>query len=152
MLLFAAPLTPGRRTIANLIRTAGFLAEAHPSTYQRVLSQAHWSGLRLAALLTRFLLCHFWPDGVVLLAGDDTVDGHKGERVYGKARNRDAVRPIDNTLIESVLGQSSQRPACPKPTSSPVNDYRRGYPQFPLIWTLVSEAPAEKNEVSTRSG
>ena len=50
LLLFAAILTPGRRTIANLIRTADFLAEAHPSTYQRVLSQARWSGLRLAAL------------------------------------------------------------------------------------------------------
>ncbi len=33
------------------------------------------------------------PDGrPVLLVGDDTVDGHKGKKVYGKARHRGPVR------------------------------------------------------------
>src|SRR5205085_8020757 len=40
----------------------------------------------------RFALDHLVPDGPVMLVGDDTVDGHKGKHVYGKARHRDAVR------------------------------------------------------------
>ncbi len=92
VLLFAAILTTGRHTIANLWRTAGILADGHPSTYQRVLSQARWSGLRLAAALGRFVFRHLVPAGPVSLVGDDTVTEHRGKRVYGKARHRDAVR------------------------------------------------------------
>jgi hypothetical protein len=91
-LLAAAVLTTGRRTVANLLRTAGPLAAGHRTSYQRVLSAASWSGLQLACLLTRFVVRHLLPDGVIPLAGDDTVDGHKGKAVYGKARHRDAVR------------------------------------------------------------
>jgi hypothetical protein len=40
----------------------------------------------------RFLLDHLIPDGPVMLVGDDTVDGHPGPKVYGKARHRDPVR------------------------------------------------------------
>lgn len=86
------PLTVGRRTIAHLLRTLGRLVPGHRTSYQRVLSHAHWSSLRLACLLTRFLLRHLLPTGPVPLVGDDTVDGHKGKHVYGKARHRDPVR------------------------------------------------------------
>jgi hypothetical protein len=92
LLLTAAILTTGRRTIANLLRTLGHLAHGHRTSYQRVLSSAAWSGLRLACLLTRFLLHHWLPTAPVVLVGDDTVDGHKGQKVYGKARHRDPVR------------------------------------------------------------
>jgi hypothetical protein len=92
VLLFAAILTTGRRTVANLMRTAGALADGRASTYQRVLSQARWSGLRLAAALARLVLRHLAPAGPVPLVGDDTVTEHRGKRVYGKARHRDAVR------------------------------------------------------------
>jgi DDE superfamily endonuclease len=91
-LLGAAVLTAGRRTVANLLRTAAALAPGHRTTYQRVLSSARWSGLTLGCVLARFLLDHLTPSGPVALVGDDTVDGHKGKRVYGKARHRDPVR------------------------------------------------------------
>lgn len=32
------------------------------------------------------------PDGPIFLAGDDTVDEHRGKHVYGKGRHRDPVR------------------------------------------------------------
>ena len=32
------------------------------------------------------------PTGPIVLVGDDTVDGHPGKQVYGKARHRDPVR------------------------------------------------------------
>jgi hypothetical protein len=91
-LLAAAILTTGRRTVANLLRTLGPLARGHRTTYQRVLSRAPWSGLRLGGALAGFILTHLVPDGTVLLVGDDTVDGHPGKHVYGKARHRDPVR------------------------------------------------------------
>jgi DDE superfamily endonuclease len=92
LLAVAAILTTGRRTVCNLLRTLGHLAHGAPSSYHRVLSEARWSGLRLAALLTRWLLRRFWPTGTVALVGDDTVTEHPGRKVYGKARHRDAVR------------------------------------------------------------
>lgn len=92
LLVVAAILTPGRRTVSNLLRTVGALADGATSNYHRVLSQAKWSGLRLAALLARFVLRHFWPQGRIRLVGDDTVDEHRGKKVHGKARHRDPVR------------------------------------------------------------
>jgi hypothetical protein len=88
----AAILTTGRRTVANLLRTVADLTEGDPSCYHRVLSFAQWSGLNLAALLLRFLIRHFWPQGRIRLVGDDTVTEHPGRKVHGKARHRDAVR------------------------------------------------------------
>lgn len=88
----ASILTTGRRTVANLLRTVGRLAPGHRTSYQRVLSQARWSGLELGCALARFVLDHLTPDGPVYLVGDDTVDGHPGRSVYGKARHRDPVR------------------------------------------------------------
>src|SRR5690349_9371469 len=92
LLLAAAILTTGRRTVANLLRTLGGLAPGHRTSYQRVLSAARWSGLHLACLLARFVLAHLLPAGTIRLVGDDTVDGHKGKKVHGKARHRDPVR------------------------------------------------------------
>lgn len=92
VLLVGALLTTGRRTVANLLRTLRHLAPGHRTDYQRVLSRAPWSGLALGCALMRFLLEHLLPDGPVVLVGDDTVDGHKGKCVYGKARHRDPVR------------------------------------------------------------
>jgi hypothetical protein len=92
LLVCAAILTTGRRTIANLIRTVSALATGHPPSYQRVLSVARWSGLHAAAALGRFVLRHCWPQGPVPLVGDDTVTEHRGKKVHGKARHRDPVR------------------------------------------------------------
>src|SRR5215472_12220369 len=69
LLAIAAILTTGRRTVSNLLRTLGHLAAGAPSSYHRVLSEAHWSGLRLAALLTRFLLRCYRPTGTSTLSG-----------------------------------------------------------------------------------
>lgn len=88
----AAILTPGRRTISNLLRTAGDLAPGHDSAYRRVLSEARWSGLEVGCALARHLLDRLVPDGPVYLVGDDTVDGHPGPKVYGKGRHRDPTR------------------------------------------------------------
>lgn len=91
-LMLAAILTAGRRTTANLLRTLGGLPSGHRTSHPRVLSAAQWSGLQLACLMTRFMLQYLLPQGVVHLVGEDTVDGHTGQKVHGKARHRDPVR------------------------------------------------------------
>jgi hypothetical protein len=92
VLLLSAILTTGRRTVSNLLRTAAGLAKGDASSFHRVLSKRRWSALALARILTRFLLDHWVPEGPVLLAGDDTVDEHRGAKVYGKGCHRDPVR------------------------------------------------------------
>jgi hypothetical protein len=92
VLLLAAVLTTGRRTVSNLLRTASGLARGDASSFHRVLSKRRWSTLALARILTRFILEHWVPEGPVLVAGDDTVDEHRGAKVYGKGCHRDPVR------------------------------------------------------------
>jgi len=91
-LLVGVLLTTGRRTVANVLRTLRHLAPGHRTSYQRVLSRARWSGAELGCALMRLVLDHVAPDGPVTILGDDTVDGHKGQHVHGKARHRDPVR------------------------------------------------------------
>ena len=91
-LMAAAILNTGRRTVSNLLRTAGGLAPGDPSSYHSVFSRRRWSTWSLARALAGAVLRRFAPDRPVPLAGDDTVDEHRGEKVYGKGRHRDPVR------------------------------------------------------------
>jgi hypothetical protein len=86
----AEDLRSGRRY--NAACSVADLAEGDPSGYHRVLSLAQWSALSLAAILTRFIVQHFWPRGRIRVVGDDTVAEHPGKKVYGKARHREPVR------------------------------------------------------------
>src|SRR5262245_10375186 len=83
VLLLAAILTTGCRTVLNLLRTAGALAPGHPSSYHRVFSRRRCSLWRLARALAAAILQRWAPTGTVAVAGDDTVAEHKGKEVYG---------------------------------------------------------------------
>jgi hypothetical protein len=91
----AAILAVGRRTIANLLRTAGTLAVGASSSYRRVFSKARWSPIRLAEVLARRVVALLSADAEIVLVGDDTVFSHPGKHVFGKARHRDPVRSSD---------------------------------------------------------
>jgi hypothetical protein len=88
----AAILTIGQRTVCNLLRTLGALAPGHPSSYHRFFSKRRWSCWRLARCLAGWVFDHLVPEGQVLLAGDDTVAEHPGDKVFGKGCHRDPVR------------------------------------------------------------
>jgi DDE superfamily endonuclease/Archaeal putative transposase ISC1217 len=92
VLLLAAILATGSRTILNLLRTVGDLAPGDPSSYHRVFAKRRWSLWHLGRALAGFILARWVPEGPVQVAGDDTVAEHKGKKVYGKACHRDAVR------------------------------------------------------------
>jgi hypothetical protein len=92
VLLGAAIITTGRRTVANILSTAGAPAPGHVSRYRRVYSRARWSLLGLACALTRHVVPLVPAEGPIVRAGDDTVVAHPGPHVYGQARHRDPVR------------------------------------------------------------
>jgi hypothetical protein len=92
VLLLAAVLTTGNHTILNLLRTLAGLVPGSASSYHRVFSKRRWSMWRLAHLLAAWIIGHFAASGSISLAGDDTVDEHRGKKVFGKGRHRDAVR------------------------------------------------------------
>jgi hypothetical protein len=92
ILVFAAILTTGARTVLNLLRTVDALAPGHPSSYHRVWSLRRWCLLRLGRALAGYVLQRWLPQGPVTVAVDDTVAEHKGKQVYGKGCHRDAVR------------------------------------------------------------
>lgn len=95
---FAAILTTGRRTITNVLRTVQSLAPGSASAYHRVLSRRRWFEWRLARALAALVLKTCVPRGVVACCGDDTVDEHRGKKVYGKGCHRDAVRSTHSHL------------------------------------------------------
>jgi uncharacterized protein YerC len=92
VLILAALLTIGNHTVLNLLRTLGTLIPGDASSYHRVFSKRRWSQWRLAYCLAGWIVRHFVPTGSIAVAGDDTVDGHRGKKVFGKGRHRDAVR------------------------------------------------------------
>jgi hypothetical protein len=92
IVLVAAVLTVRSRTVSNVLRTVGRLGPGHASSYHRVFSKRRWSVWKLSRMLIAFILEHWVSEGAVPLAGDDTVDGHPGKKVYGKGCHRDAVR------------------------------------------------------------
>lgn len=99
LLGLATILTVGTRTVSHLLRTLGALAPGHPSSYHRVFSQRRWSAWRLARGLAQWVFDHLVADGRVWLAGDDTVDGHKGAKVFGKGCHRDPVRSTHSLTV-----------------------------------------------------
>ena len=92
LLVLAAVLTTGRRTVTNRRRTGRVQARGHASSDHRVLSPRRWSAWVLAPARLTFLLDHVVPPGPVRLAGDDTLTEHPGPTVFGKGRPRDGVR------------------------------------------------------------
>lgn len=95
VLLAGAILTRGRRSVSSILWTMRGLAPGDPSSYRRVLSRARWLFWPLAKALATFLVALAEEHGVegwILVAGDDTVAGAKGAKVYGKGCHHDAVR------------------------------------------------------------
>ncbi|WP_246114867.1 transposase [Rubripirellula tenax] len=94
MILFfsASVLVNGARTVSGVLRLRSLIEPLNPSTFHRLFSHWRWSPRKLARIITTFIIDRFNPDGVIKVVGDETVDGHRGKKVYGKARHRDAVR------------------------------------------------------------
>lgn len=88
LLLVGTIVTPGRRTVSHVLWTVRWLIDGHPSSYHRFFSAARWSLWPLAHVLAAMVLELVPRDQPVLIGGDDTVAGHSGKKVYGRACHR----------------------------------------------------------------
>lgn len=85
-------LTPGRRTVTRALGTMRNLWDGHFSDYHRVFSRARWSLWPLGKVLAATILELVPADQKVVVSADDTAAQHRGAKVYGKGRHRDACR------------------------------------------------------------
>lgn len=95
----AAILVIGDRTVSAVLRLLSLIEPLNPSTYHRLFSHRRWSAIRLAKVIAGFVVDRFVPEGAIKVVGDETVDGHRGKKVYGKARHRDAVRSSQSHTV-----------------------------------------------------
>lgn len=98
-LVMAAILTLGSHTVLNLLRTLESFQQEHWTSFHRFFSRRRWKPWCLARVLSTLILMLVPSDEPVRLAGDDTVDGHRGKNVYGKGCHRDAVRSTHTHLV-----------------------------------------------------
>ncbi len=95
--ILAVIVTLGRRTVCNVVRTAPALLSGHVCSYHRLFSRRRWSSWALARRLAELVIGRLVPKGArIHLTADDTVDEHRGRKVYGKDRHRDAQRSSRN--------------------------------------------------------
>ena len=98
-LTVGAILALGRRTVTGMLRPVGGLIRGHSSDYHRVFSRAAWSLWPLGRVLAEAVFRRLPPDKPVVLIVDDTTAQHRGRRVYGKGRHRDAVRSTHTHVV-----------------------------------------------------
>jgi len=66
VLVAGALLSPGRRTVASALSSAGLRGAATFTNYHRVLNRSRWSGQAAARCLLGLLVAAFVPDGPVV--------------------------------------------------------------------------------------
>jgi hypothetical protein len=101
VLLVGAILTPGRRTVASVLRITGRSHERRFVNYHRVLSRAAWCPRTGARTLLGLLVDAFVPSGPVILALDDTIERRWGRRIKGRGIYRDPVRSSDGHFVKT---------------------------------------------------
>ena len=92
VLLLAAVLTTGRRTVSNLLRTAAGLAHGDASSFHRVLSKRRWSDSRLGADPGPLHPRSLGPRWARLPGRRRYRRRAPRAKVYGKGCHRDPVR------------------------------------------------------------
>ena len=101
VLLIAAILAPGKRTVTSLLRVTGLARERRFVNYHRVLSRAAWSSRAASRLLLEQLIETFAPSGPVVLGIDDTIERRRGKRIAAKGILRDPVRSSHGHFVKA---------------------------------------------------
>src|SRR3712207_2557675 len=101
VLLVGAILTPGRRTVASVLRITGRSRERRFVNYHRVLSRAAWCPRTGARILLGQLIDAFAPSGPVVLALDDTIERRWGRCIRAGGIYRDPVRSSDAHFVRT---------------------------------------------------
>jgi hypothetical protein len=85
-------LSVRHRYVTDLIISSDSVGHGHFSDYHRFFSQAKWEIDGLWKHLARLLIDHFvGPDGVIVLAGDDTLCRKRGLGLFGAGMHHDPL-------------------------------------------------------------
>lgn len=101
LMLAAAILTPGKRTISSLLRIVGLSQEKSFHKYHRLLSRARWSALAASRLLLTQLLACFLPQGPVVVGLDETLERRWGKKIAQRGIYRDSVRSSRSHFVKT---------------------------------------------------
>ncbi len=101
VLLIGAILTPGRRTVASVLRITGRARERRFVNYHRVLSRAAWDPRAGARILLGLLVDAFAPRGQFFKTIDDTIERRWGRRIRARGIYRDPVRSSDAHFVKT---------------------------------------------------
>ncbi len=101
VLLVGAILSPGRRTVTNVLRVMRLQHHRHFQTYHRVLNRAQWSGRKAAKTLLALLVDCFAPHGVLVLGIDETLERRQGDKIAAKGIYRDAARSSKHFFVKA---------------------------------------------------
>ncbi|MEZ4684725.1 MAG: transposase [Bacteroidia bacterium] len=102
LLLLAAVLCTGKRTICNLLRSVGKAFEKRYHKYHRLLSRAPWSELSASCLILEMLIRTFGGEegSPLVFAMDETVERRWGLRIKARGIYRDAVRSSKSFFVK----------------------------------------------------
>jgi hypothetical protein len=101
LLITAAIVCPGSRTVCNLLRTVGMQDDRCFPKYHRVLSKDKWSPKWLAGVLLRLLVDTFVAAGEALVFGlDDTIERRWGGKITKRGIYRDPVRSSRSHFVK----------------------------------------------------
>src|SRR3954466_13344754 len=101
VLIIGAILTPGRRTVASVLRITGRARERRFVNDHRVLSRAAWDPRAGARILLGLLINAFVPSGPVVMAIDDMIERRWGRRIRARGIYRDPVRSSDAHFVKT---------------------------------------------------
>jgi len=101
VLLIGAILTPGRRTVAAVLRVMGLSEERRFKNYHRVLSRTRWSGLACSRLLLGLLIQAFAWQGPLVMGLDDTIERRWGRKIAARGIYRDPVRSTRGHFVKA---------------------------------------------------
>jgi hypothetical protein len=82
VLVLGTLLGHGRRTVSAALRTMGYAADPHCSSFHQVLHRARWSPLAVSRTLVRCCITTFLPaDAPLLIVVDETLERRWGRRI-----------------------------------------------------------------------
>ena len=126
VLTLGAIVAMGRRTVSRVLWAVCPLALGPACGYHRFFSSARWSLWILARVLAAMVMELTDPQAPVFLIVDDTVVGHRGQKVFGKGWHRDAVNSSRSHLVKKlghkwvVMAVNVTLPRCKGPWALPV--------------------------------
>ena len=101
ILLIGAILTPGRRTVTNVLRIMGRAHEQRFVNVHRILDRAAWCPRSGSRIPLGLLIAAFAPHGPVVLGLDDTIERRRGKRIAAEGIYRYPVRSSDSHFVKA---------------------------------------------------